>query len=117
MQENVEGHVTLVGAGALFVELLLWGRQQGYRWLNLGMAPLAGLEHHPLEPAWHRVSNFVFRQGEHFYNFDGLRRYKSKFNPVWESKYLAAPGGLALPRVLFDVSALIAGGVKELFRK
>jgi phosphatidylglycerol lysyltransferase len=101
----------------LFIELMLWGRQQGYRWLNLGMAPLAGLEHHPLAPAWHRVGNFVFRHGEHFYNFDGLRRYKSKFSPVWESKYLAAPGGLALPRVLFDVAALIAGGVKELFRK
>jgi phosphatidylglycerol lysyltransferase len=101
----------------LFVELMLWGRQQGYHWLNLGMAPLAGLEHHPLAPAWHRIGNFVFRHGEHFYNFDGLRRYKSKFNPVWESKYLASPGGLALPRVLFDVAALIAGGVKELIRK
>lgn len=101
----------------LFIELMLWGRQHGHRWLNLGMAPLAGLEHHPLAPAWHRVGNFVFRYGEHFYNFDGLRRYKEKFNPQWESKYLAAPGGLVLPRVLFDVSALIAGGVKELFRK
>ena len=76
----------------LFVELMLWGRAQGYRWLNLGMAPLAGLEPHPLAPAWHRVGNFVFRHGEHFYNFDGLRRYKAKFNPVWESKYLASPG-------------------------
>ena len=101
----------------LFVELMLWGRTQGYRWLNLGMAPLAGLEQHPLAPAWHRVGNFVFRYGEHFYNFDGLRRYKAKFNPVWESKYLASPGGLALPRVLLDVSLLISGGVKELFAK
>ena len=101
----------------LFVELMLWGRAQGYRWLNLGMAPLAGLERHPLAPAWHRVGNFVFRYGEHFYNFDGLRRYKAKFNPVWESKYLASPGGLALPRVLLDISVLISGGVKELFGK
>ncbi len=101
----------------LFVELMLWGRSQGYRWLNLGMAPLAGLEQHPLAPAWHRVGNFVFRYGEHFYNFDGLRRYKAKFNPVWESKYLASPGGLALPRVLLDISVLISGGVKELFAK
>jgi phosphatidylglycerol lysyltransferase len=101
----------------LFVELMLWGRAQGYRWLNLGMAPLAGLERHPLAPAWHRVGNFVFRYGEHFYNFDGLRRYKAKFNPVWESKYLASPGGLALPRVLLDISVLISGGVKELFAK
>jgi phosphatidylglycerol lysyltransferase len=101
----------------LFVELMLWGRAQGLRWLNLGMAPLAGLERHPLAPAWHRVGNFVFRYGEHFYNFDGLRRYKAKFNPVWESKYLASPGGLALPRVLLDISVLISGGVKELFAK
>ncbi|HEY1724479.1 MAG TPA: bifunctional lysylphosphatidylglycerol flippase/synthetase MprF [Steroidobacteraceae bacterium] len=101
----------------LFVELMLWGRTQNYRWLNLGMAPLAGLERHPLAPAWHRVGNFVFRYGEHFYNFDGLRRYKAKFNPVWDSKYLASPGGLALPRVLLDISVLISGGVKELFAK
>ena len=69
----------------------------------------------PLAPAWHRVGNFVFRHGEHFYNFEGLRRYKAKFEPHWEPKYLIARGGIALPRVLMDVSVLIAGGVKELF--
>jgi phosphatidylglycerol lysyltransferase len=101
----------------LFAELMLWGRAQGYQWFNLGMAPLAGLEEHPLAPAWHRVGNFVFRHGEHFYNFEGLRHYKTKFRPIWEPKYLVAPGGIALPRILLDVSALIAGGIKELFAK
>jgi phosphatidylglycerol lysyltransferase len=101
----------------LFIELMLWGRAQGYRWFNLGMAPLSGLERHPLAPAWHRVGNFVFRHGEHFYNFEGLRRYKSKFDPEWEPKYLVARGGIALPRVLIDVSVLIAGGMKELFAR
>jgi phosphatidylglycerol lysyltransferase len=101
----------------LFIELMKWGRMQGYQWFNLGMAPLAGLERHPLAPAWHRVGNFVFRYGEHFYNFEGLRRYKTKFEPVWEPKYLVARGGLSLPRVLVDVSVLIAGGMKELFAR
>ena len=101
----------------MFIELMLWGRTQGYRWFNLGMAPLAGLENHPLAPAWHRVGNFVFRQGEHFYNFDGLRRYKTKFDPTWVPKYLVAPGGIALPRILIDVSMLISGGMKELFAR
>jgi phosphatidylglycerol lysyltransferase len=101
----------------LFIELMLWGRQAGYRWFNLGMAPLAGLEAHPLAPAWHRVGNFIFRHGENFYNFEGLRRYKSKFDPVWEPRYLVARGGIALPRVLVDVSVLIAGGMKELFAR
>jgi phosphatidylglycerol lysyltransferase len=101
----------------LFIELMLWAKAQGYRRFNLGMAPLAGLERHPLAPAWHRVGNFVFRHGEHFYNFEGLRRYKAKFDPEWEPRYLVAPGGVALPRILVDVSVLIAGGMKELFAR
>src|SRR5436305_1917766 len=71
----------------------------------------------PLAPAWHRVGNLIFRYGEHFYNFEGLRRYKAKFDPTWEPRYLVARGGIALPRVLVDVSLLIAGGVKELFTR
>lgn len=101
----------------LFIELMLWGRRDGYRWFNLGMAPLSGLEAHPLAPAWHRVGNFIFRHGEHFYNFEGLRRYKAKYAPSWEPRYLVARGGIALPRVLMDVSVLIAGGMKELFAR
>jgi phosphatidylglycerol lysyltransferase len=49
------------------------------------------------------------------YNFQGLRAYKEKFNPVWQPRYLAYPGGLRLPRVLADVSALIAGGYLRIF--
>ncbi len=100
----------------LFIELLLWGRAQGYRQFNLGMAPLAGLEQHPLAPVWHRVGNFLFEHGEHFYNFEGVRRYKSKFDPEWLPRYLIAPGGLALPRIMLDVSMLIAGGARALLR-
>lgn len=50
-------------------------------------------------------------------NFEGLRRYKQKFSPRLEPRYLAAPGGLALPRVLLDVTALIAGGWREIVSK
>ncbi|GMU68133.1 MAG: hypothetical protein AMXMBFR37_04660 [Steroidobacteraceae bacterium] len=101
----------------LFVELMLWAREQGYRWFNLGMAPLSGLEARSLAPLWHRMGDFLYRHGEAFYNFEGLRRYKEKFAPVWEPRYLATPGGLQLARALYDVSTLIAGGLRELIRK
>lgn len=101
----------------LFVELLLWGQQNGYSWFNLGMAPLSGLEHHPLAPLWHRMGLLVHRYGESFYNFEGLRRYKEKYLPIWRPRYLASPGGLALPRIMLDTGALIAGGVKEMVWK
>ncbi|MFH1283329.1 MAG: bifunctional lysylphosphatidylglycerol flippase/synthetase MprF [bacterium] len=96
----------------LFVQLLLWGKEQGFRWFNLGMAPLSGLENRPLAPLWNKIGTFVFRHGEHFYNFQGLRAYKEKFNPVWKPKYLASPGGLALARVFADLAVLVSGGVK-----
>ena len=101
----------------LIVELMLWGKAQDYRWFNLGMAPLSGLERRPLAPAWHKIGGFVFQHGEHFYNFEGLKNYKDKFSPIWQPKYLMSPGGLALPRILTDISILIAGGAKELIGK
>ncbi len=101
----------------LFAELLLWAKQQEYRWFNLGMAPLSGLEEHPLAPAWHRAGRFVFRHGEHFYHFEGLRAYKEKFNPVWRPRYLVTRGGFSTARALLDVSVLIGGGVRATLRR
>jgi phosphatidylglycerol lysyltransferase len=95
----------------LFVQLMFWGAEQGYRWFNLGMAPMSGFEPRALAPAWARIGSLLFSHGEHFYNFRGLRRYKEKFQPLWEPRYLAAPGGLALPAVLTNVAALISGGL------
>jgi phosphatidylglycerol lysyltransferase len=59
----------------------------------------------------------VQRYGETFYNFEGLRKFKEKFNPVWRPRYLAAPGGLAIAGALLDVTALISGGVRNVLRK
>jgi len=101
----------------MFVHLILWSQQQGYRWFNLGMAPLSGLENRTLGPLWNRVGALAYRFGENFYNFQGLRQYKEKFDPVWEPMYLASPGGLALPRILTNLAALISGGLRGVISK
>ncbi len=101
----------------LFIELMQWGRREGYQWFNLGMAPLSGLENRPLAPFWSRAGALVFRHGEHFYNFRGLRQYKDKFDPEWSPKYLACRGGLALPRTLTNIATLISGGLSGIVTK
>lgn len=93
----------------IYVEIMLWGKAQGYQWFNLGMAPLSGLEGRRLGPLWHKLGGMIYRAGEHFYSFRGLRRYKDKFAPEWRPKYLACPGGLAVGRVLLDLTTLISG--------
>ena len=102
---------------ALFVHVLAWGKEQGYTWFGLGMAPLSGFETSPLAPLWTRLGSFLYQHGEKLYNFQGLRAYKDKFNPTWEPHYLAYPGGLALPRILADVAALVAGGYRKILLK
>ncbi len=101
----------------IFTELMLWGREQGYRHFRLGMAPLSGLGSRVLAPLWSRAGAFMYRYGEHFYNFQGLREYKQKFDPIWEPRYLASPGGLAFPRILANVAALIGGGIRGVVMK
>jgi phosphatidylglycerol lysyltransferase len=101
----------------LFLTLMLWGREHGFSWFNLGMAPLSGFETRALAPLWSRLGGLVYRHGEHFYNFRGLRQYKDKFDPVWTPRYLASPGGWSLPVVLTSVAALIGGGLKGVVAK
>ena len=101
----------------LLLRLMEWGKREGYRWFSLGMAPLSGFERSPVAPLWMRLGSFLYEHGEALYGFQGLRAYKEKFHPEWEPRYLVYPGGLTLPRILADVSALIAGGYRRILLK
>jgi len=63
---------------------MLWAKRNGYQRFNLGMAPLSGIENRSLAPLWNRVGALLFSRGEPFYNFQGLRLYKEKFDPIWD---------------------------------
>jgi len=101
----------------LLIELMLWGKENGYQRFNLGMAPLSGIQNRSLAPLWNRVGALLFSRGEPFYNFQGLRQYKEKFDPIWEPRYLASPGGMVLPRILTNVASLISGGLAGVVSK
>ena len=101
----------------LFLQLMQYGKDRGYRWFNLGMAPLSGVEARSRTQLWNRAAALAFQHGENFYNFQGLRQYKEKFHPIWEPRYLAIPRGLALPVILTNIASLIGGGVRGVVAK
>lgn len=101
----------------LFIELMQWAKGEGYRWFNLGMAPFSGLQNRRSAPLWSRLGALLFGRGERFYNFRGLHKYKDKFDPVWEPRYLAVPNGIALPLVFANVASLISGGLSGMVRR
>jgi phosphatidylglycerol lysyltransferase len=101
----------------LFVELIAWGREQGYAAFEFGMAPLAGLEDRPLAPIMSRVGKLLFERAEEIYNFQGVRRYKDKYDPLWQPRYLAAPHKWSIPLLMADVGLLSSGGVAGLSKR
>lgn len=101
----------------LFVELIAWGREQGYAAFEFGMAPLAGLDDRPLAPIMSRVGKLLFERGEEIYNFQGVRRYKDKYDPVWQPRYVAAPHKWTIPLLMADIGLLSSGGMAGLTKR
>ena len=101
----------------LFVELLHWGKGEGYAAFEFGAAPLAGLEDRPLAPIMSRVGRLLFERGEELYNFRGVRRYKDKYDPVWQPRYIAAPHKWTIPILMADVGLLSSGGMSGLTKR
>ncbi len=70
--------------------------EQGYRRLNLGLCPLVGLEEKNADGSTliEGFLRFAYANGDRFYSFSGLQRFKSKYEPQWRDRYVAYQGGV-----------------------
>lgn len=93
---------------ALFVRLLEWARSEGYERFNLGMSPLASVGKSSFSHREERIAHWIYRRGNHFYGFEGIRRFKEKFGPVWEPRYLAYPKNVSLSKLVVQLTWLIS---------
>ncbi|HEY4160812.1 MAG TPA: phosphatidylglycerol lysyltransferase domain-containing protein [Candidatus Saccharimonadales bacterium] len=81
----------------LMLGAIAYLRGKGVRTLNLGLCPLSGVdtpeeddEKTPIDQAL----RFAYANGDRFYSFSGLKRFKAKYRPEWEPRYIAYPGGV-----------------------
>ena len=91
----------------LILNLILTFKDNNYKIFNLGMAPLSNVGIAQNAHIQERIAHLVFKYGKHFYSFDGLRKYKNKFDPRWEGKYLVYEDLILLPSSLIEVTWLI----------
>ncbi|MGN8158193.1 bifunctional lysylphosphatidylglycerol flippase/synthetase MprF [Salinisphaera sp. RV14] len=98
----------------LFVRLMQEAQAMGYHWFNLGMAPLAGVGDTPWASTAEQLARLAFEHGNRFYNYKGLRAFKEKWHPVWQSMYLAYPPEAGLSALQLDLAALVAGGYRHI---
>jgi len=101
----------------LLTSIALHLQAEGYARFNLGMAPLSGLSASPAAPMIQRLGNYIYQRGERFYNFQGLRVFKTKYGPEWQPRYLVIGCRNSTAIALLRVAILIAGGIRGVFAR
>jgi lysylphosphatidylglycerol synthetase-like protein (DUF2156 family) len=111
-------------ADLLVVEALTRLAAEGAKMATLGTSPLAQDGEQAVVagdyPLTERMLHLAATGLEKFYNFEGLRRFKSKFVPSWwESEYILVPRGVTVPpRITYAfMRAIVPGGVAQLITR
>lgn len=97
----------------LFLNIILYFQEKGYKRFNLGEAPLSSVGLTPGSHLLEKFARLIYNYGQVFYSFSGLRRFKQKFKPEWEAKYLAYSSFLSLPDILIDTSVMTSRVPKD----
>lgn len=93
-------HLENGGMEYLFIRILQWVKEQGYETFSLGLSAVEGVGEKPEDPFVERALHTIVENFSNLVNFKGLRKFKEKFNPSWEPRYLAYPGAASLPLVI-----------------
>jgi phosphatidylglycerol lysyltransferase len=61
--------------------------------LNIGLCPLAGLDNSGGIAS--SLLNFLYSKAGRIYSFQGLTKFKAKYEPVWQPRYIIYRSGVA----------------------
>jgi len=101
----------------VLVEAILRAKGQAYRTVNLGLAPPRGLGRRDTMSRWNRFGAHLYPHGEHYSDFNELRRAKARFAPRWDPRFVSSRPGLALARAIPDLAKLAAVPKQKLLEK
>jgi phosphatidylglycerol lysyltransferase len=102
----------------LIVKSVEAARERGDATLSLSLSALASVEKAADREPPDRSRAFLMKHLARFYDFEGLFRWKKKFAPAFEDRFLVYPDPLALPRVVLALArAQSPGGLQSYFRR
>jgi phosphatidylglycerol lysyltransferase len=89
-------------------------RARGDAMLSLSLSALADVDVASPDEPEDKSRTFLKNHLARFYDFEGLFRWKKKFAPEFEDRYLVYPDPLSLPRVVLALArAQSPGGLRS----
>lgn len=94
-------HPSIQMMDLLYLDLILWAKENGYAIFNLGMAPLSST-FEKSNGLLGTVTTSIYHNSSSLYSFKGLRNYKNKYKPNWQPRYLVYPRRLLVSQALLQ---------------
>lgn len=92
----------------MFANLLLWGKENGYKYFDFGVSPLANVGLSKYSFLSERFASQIYFHGQMFYSFKGLKQFKGKYAHSWHPKFLAHKNKLSLPFTIAQTSLIVS---------
>ena len=96
----------------IFVNLFKHGQENGYSRFNMGMAPLSNVGRSKYSFLSERIAAKVYSHGQHFYSFEGLKKFKEKYCESWDCRYMAYKKKTSLVFTMLQAILLVSKGKK-----
>ena len=88
----------------LFIKLIMHFKDEGKQSFAMGMAPLSRVGIMRYSFSKEKLAYLIYKFGDYFYSFEGLRKFKEKYSDTWTPLYLSYSKGTWL---LYGVIALL----------
>lgn len=96
----------------IFVNLFKHGIEHGYSRFNMGMAPLSNVGRSKYSFLREKMAAKIYSHGQHFYSFEGLKKFKEKYCESWDGRYMAYKKRTSLIFTMVQVIMLVSNGKK-----
>lgn len=91
----------------LFLNIFASSIGQGFKRLNVGMTPLSHVGVSKFAGINEKIGTQILVDGQDYYNFRDIQRFKEKYANDWQPKYLAYRKRVFLPFTILQIMMLI----------
>ena len=94
MLRNADGSLGNIN-DFILMSFIKSAHEQGYERVNLGLCPLSGLDEAGADRTIiDDALKFAYNRAGKLYSFSGLRKFKEKYEPSWNSRFVTYSGGI-----------------------
>ena len=96
---------------ALLIKLIEYARENGYKYLNLGMASFTGITNPENTPE--QIAKYASERIKPLQHFHSLRNFKDKYATTWLNKYLIYDNDYDLLKIPVAITKVMKPSTKN----